>query len=336
MKNLFLFSFLVCCTLVAVAQNPIATLEHTGATTVFYGQNSLVDAYNASANGDQIYLSTGYFTAPSSIVKGIKIVGAGHFPDSANVAKRTTILSGLIINAGADSLQLQGLYINGDIYYAPASSINYVKVIRCYLNSAYFQSNSATASKNYCSFEECFVGGTINFSRFGSHFLVKHCVIANNVYKIDEAALIDGNIFLNIHYGLNSVKSSLVQNNIFLVTNYIFSSCTGNSARNNIFIAGSFDIGTNSFNGNFLGIPQANIFVNQTGNGISYTHDYHLKNPETYIGTDGTQVGIYGGAIPFKEKGLPSNPQVITKQVADQTDENGNLKINFTVKAQAN
>jgi len=53
-----------------------------------------------------------------------------------------------------------------------------------------------------------------------------------------------------------------------------------------------------------------------------------------YLGTDGTQIGIYGGSQPFKEKGMPSNPQVTEKIISTETDTNGNLQINITVKTQ--
>lgn len=39
---------------VAVAQNPITTLQHNGTTTLFYGQSSLVNALNNSVNGDTL------------------------------------------------------------------------------------------------------------------------------------------------------------------------------------------------------------------------------------------------------------------------------------------
>lgn len=109
MKKIIFFAALICSILAvqtAIAQVPVASLEHGENASVFYGQNSFVDAYNASANGDIIYLSTGFFNPPEHIGKSIKIIGAGHFPDSANVAKRTTILNGFNIFAGADSLLL--------------------------------------------------------------------------------------------------------------------------------------------------------------------------------------------------------------------------------------
>jgi hypothetical protein len=137
---------------------------------------------------------------------------------------------------------------------------------------------------------------------------------------------------------LGTIYSSVIRNNIFLEDRnpYIFTNngSTGNSIYNNVFVISNVNWGSNSSSDNYFGIPQSDIFVNQTGNSIDYTHNYHLKNPEKYIGTDGTQVGIYGGTTPFKEKGLPSNPQIIKKTIAEQTDANGNLKVDVTVKAQ--
>ena len=318
------------CTIVSVAQNPVATLEHAGATQVFSGQNSFVEAYNASANGDQIYLSTGFFTPPPAIEKGIKIIGAGHFPDSLSVAKRTFVMGGLTINKGADSLRLEGMYINGDIRYQGDASINYVKIIRCRLVNANFNSNSTNASKNHCSFEECFIEGQIDFSNYGESLNIYHSVISSRLNNISGSALIEGNLFMFYEYLLININGSLIKNNIIL--SHLFHpnySSTSNTITNNLFVLSSIDFGTNSSSNNYLGVPQADIFINQTGNAIDYTHDYHLKNPEKYIGTDGTQVGLYGGTTPFKEKGLPSNPQVIKKNIADQTDANGNLPIKF-------
>jgi len=350
MKKLFLLAAFICSLLTVQtsnAQNPITTLEHAGATSVYYGQNSLVDAYNASVKGDYLYLSTGYFTAPEAIAKGVKIIGAGHFPDSLSVAKRTTLLSGLTIGAGADSLLLEGLYISGDVNYAADISINYVRVFRCRLVSALFNSSSATASKNYCSYEECFIDGALNFSNYGVNLLVKHNILGglictsmycSTILNINGFALIDGNVIINIAgdwASFYNIISSKVINNIIFAANP-FNSCTGNFINNNLFVSKSFDSGNNSFNINYTGVAQTNIFVNQTGNTINYTHDYHLKSPTTYLGTDATQIGLYGGTTPFKDKGLPSNPQVITKTIGTQTDANGNLLINFSVKAQDN
>lgn len=334
MKKTFFLIAIVSCFFAlqtAKAQNPITTLEHAGVTTVFTGQNSLVDAYNASFNGDVLYLSTGFFTAPAAIAKGIKIIGAGHFPDSANVAKRTTITSSLNIKIGADSLKLEGLYLAGTIYVDqynsnPGVNINNVKISRCRATDVSCNINY----KNNWSFEECFIEGNFNFSNNGINLSIFHCLINGSVYNIINGASINGN---NIFGYISNVSGSQIQNNIILGASPINNN-TSNFFKNNLFVASTPNYSNNSFSNNYAGVAQANIFVNQTGTALDYTQNYHLKEPSKYLGTDGTQVGIYGGSTPFKEKGLTSNPVVSVKNVATQTDGNGNLQINFTVKAQ--
>ena len=344
-----ILSFLILgivCLIKVNAQNPVTTLQHNGTTQVYYGQSSFSDALGAAVNGDTLVLSAGFYTAPTSISKGVKVYGSGHFPDSANIPKRTTIMSGLSINAGADSLRLEGLYINGNINYAAASSINYVNVIRCRLGNALFNSTSATASKNFCSYEECFIEGGINFYNYGNNFLLKNSIISGvtsinglsaPIGNISGNALIEGNISLPCTINYNSfirqVYSSIIKNNILICTTH-FNTCSGNYINNNLFVSSSVDFTGNSSNNNYFGVPQSSIFVNQTGNTIDYSHNYHLQNPSQYLGTDGTQVGIYGGTTPFKEKGATSNPQITNRNIATQTDINGNLQINISGKAQ--
>ena len=351
-KSVFLFAII--CILftiqTALAQNPVATLQHNGTTTVFYGLTCFNDALTASVNGDTLNLSAGIITAPSPITKKITIIGAGHFPDSANVVKRTYINGSITINKGADSLQLEGLYLSGNIYYQADASINYVKVRRCNFGGAIFNSTSSSFAKNFCSFEECYINAGIDFFYYGDNLLIKHCIITGtigisngytyvacgSIIHILKSAIIDGNIILNspcnfASYSLGLVSSSLIQNNITFASFY---GASPNNYLNNLFTFNP-NYGTNSSsNNNYINILQSDIFVNQTGSTINYAHDYHLKNPSTYLGTDGTQVGIYGSATPFKDNGYPSNPQVVSKNIGKQTDGSGNLPINITVKAQ--
>lgn len=69
---------------------------------------------------------------------------------------------------------------------------------------------------------------------------------------------------------------------------------------------------------------------------FNYAHNYHLKSPTTYLGTDGTEVGIYGGTFPYKEGSVPRNPHIQLKNIASKTDDNGSLQIEIQVEAQDN
>jgi hypothetical protein len=52
----------------------------------------------------------------------------------------------------------------------------------------------------------------------------------------------------------------------------------------------------------------SNVF--KDADNADYTTDrtFELKSPETYIGNDGTQVGVHGGAYPWNK--APSTPVV--------------------------
>jgi hypothetical protein len=74
------------------------------------------------------------------------------------------------------------------------------------------------------------------------------------------------------------------------------------------------------------------------GKDISINYDdletYELT-PEaaaTFLGTGGTQVGIYGGETPFTS--VPSNPQITSKSIATKSTPEGKLNVSITVEAQ--
>lgn len=206
MNKRFILTVIICCILLSQtvkAQDPITTLQHAGKTQVFYGATSFSQSLYCFNWWDTLYLSREVIPLLLLLPKPLQLLELDIFPDSVAVKRRTTILGGLTINAGADSLHLEGLYVNGDINYAGASSINYVSVLRCRTGSINFNSTSVTASKNNCSYEECFIEGSTNFNNFGDRFLIRHCVIFGQISNIVANAVIDGNFILT---GENSFR----------------------------------------------------------------------------------------------------------------------------------
>ncbi len=61
-KSLFLFAA-ICCMALTYAQAPIAMLQHGTNLTPFYGNDALINAYNAAQDEDIITLSPGVFNA---------------------------------------------------------------------------------------------------------------------------------------------------------------------------------------------------------------------------------------------------------------------------------
>ena len=53
------------------------------------------------------------------------------------------------------------------------------------------------------------------------------------------------------------------------------------------------------------------------------------EKQKSYTGTDGTQVGIYGGNMPFDP--IPSNPQITKCNVAAKSTADGKLSVDIEV-----
>lgn len=127
----------------------------------------------------------------------------------------------------------------------------------------------------------------------------------------------------------------------------------GTTFKNCIFVGGynsSFQSTVNLFNCLFIGDTSFNFFANINNSTNKLVGDYSAvfktctdgtySDSETfeltdaaaniYKGTDGKQVGIYGGSLPFSM--LTSNPRITHADVAPKSDTNGNLQINITVE----
>ncbi|MBK9793187.1 MAG: hypothetical protein IPP60_08805 [Sphingobacteriales bacterium] len=93
---------------------------------------------------------------------------------------------------------------------------------------------------------------------------------------------------------------------------------------------------TNSFVNTIYNLSLSNDFVNVSNPNFSSLFDYHLKSTSSgkNAGTDGTDIGIYGGAYPYKEGAVPPNPHISTKSIAPTSAANGTLPVNIKVLAQ--
>ena len=102
----------------------LATLNHEGTISTFYGAQAWKNAHDAAANGDVITLSSGTFLAVN-ITKAITVRGAGMGIDSTAVSEPTVITGDFTINIaepGSNRLTLEGIYSNHTITYSSFAS----------------------------------------------------------------------------------------------------------------------------------------------------------------------------------------------------------------------
>ncbi len=320
---------------------PKVALHHNGTTTIFGGSNPFNDSYTAAVSNDTIYLSGGTFAPPSNFDKKIAIFGAGHY-ETATVATGKTFINGTVtLKENADNFYIEGVEVNGDFNFSNNESVNQVVVKRCKINGALnVIGNLSAPSTNFGLFGSV-VLGNIDLAN-AQNVLISNSIIQGRLLNSIGNAF-NNNILLNeyVYYGHEAPingDNNQANNNIFRKVNsgnLILGN--GNIAKNNLCSLASPSFGTlPTVSGNYFGIAETAIFVNHTGASFNYTYDYHLQNTSSYLGIDGTQVGIYGGLFPYKEEAIPSNPHIESKTIAPQTNATGELNIQIVVKAQTN
>jgi len=334
-KTLFFILLLILSGNVIKAQNLIAVQHGNNAT--FY--TNLDTAIVHAQNGDTIYLSGGFFSINNPINKRLYIIGVGYNPDSTISTFPTTLNGNLSLASGASNGFFIGFLINGSIIIN--DTVSFYTIIRCRITGGISMNHSYS---NFIFNENIIEGGIYPYQS------ASNCSFLNNIISIVSYwsdsffnSLFKNNIFLFYSYcNYNGCfysiygKYLMFENNIFVNTGN-FGGISNSVAKNNLFVENiSFPNGTNNGLNNIVNQAQSSIFVNQTGNSFDYTHDYHLKPtcPGKNAGTDGTDIGIYGGLYPWKDGSVPSNPHIINSNIGGTTNSNGALPVNIKVGAQ--
>lgn len=300
----------------------MATLQHGETVTTYYGADGLVSAYNAAEAGDQICLSGGTFTSVN-IAKAVKIYGAGGFVQDAAANRFKTVLSGdftIELPAGAEGLLIEGIYspnsisCKGDIV-AMTLRKNYLHILRF---------NNANTTN--CRIEHC------DINEFYPDAHSKNLIINNSVFTFRGNNSSDAvvSIVNCVQWGgdSNGFPTAAVYKNSFVANT---NTCSTLAYYNCIVWTYRKEMSGSSIKDNVVTYDNYCNNKNDFFTGEGY---YQLKDEykSKVMGTDGTEIGIYGGSTPFSN--VPSNPQVTTKSVAGQSDTNGKLKVNMVVEAQ--
>lgn len=349
MKKYFVTLFLsVFCFVVQVSaqSSVIATLFHDGDIKTFYGTDALRSAHAAAVHGDVITLSSGSFTA-TNITKAVTLRGAGMEYDSISVTEPTIISGDFSIQIASDStlqnnnLVMEGIYHNAAGIITVNGSLNNPQFVKCRLYMIKCGSCGTYGYMYYANFINCVIAYEVNFFSSGSATFV-------NCYVFDME-----------YYSSNSTASAEFQNcvvkdsNFSNVRNAVFRNCflyatAGTSTSNKLpssspaynCVALSATSSTNIFANqsnttNTQASSFSDVFKTWTGSSLANFKTERLELTDAaktkYLGSDGTQIGIYGGSIPFDPR--PSNPQITKLNVASKSTADGKLSVDIEVKA---
>ena len=312
-------------------------LHHNGTTTIFSGASQFNDAYANAVTGDTIYLPGGIFNSYPTLDKSLVIYGIGVHPDSAMATGETVLTSNLTISGNADSLEIHGLHINGAINISYNQKADYVLINRCLMQ----EFNASGTYANPCSdllIKESIILGNLFFSNVTAS-TVSNSLVGLRVHNGSGNAYLNNIFFYDysvayINQTISNTDNCLFANNVFLRSNEgIYTGTDFATFSNNVF-ADSIPPNSNTFTGNYMNTPLSTFFVNQSGYTPDFYHDYSLTAPTTYLGLDGTEVGIFGGLYPLKLGNIPENPHISSKTIAPQTSANGDLNIQIQINAQ--
>lgn len=328
MKKILLSIVALCCTVVAGAQNSsqiVSAILQTGEgdPTVFYGIDALKNACNSAENGSVITLTSGTFNSPGTINKSVSIYGVGFEDNLTEGMQKTYIIGEISYAAGSDgnllqNIVLEGVHVQSHIWIKEISGMTIAKcefsyleingagvegvlVRQCYLNAFDARSNvvDGVTFKNSILLERI-VGIPV-----GSRVSFDHCILAH-WYRYSSAS----------YHGIGSYSNCIINNNHGLEAD--------SYAEKNIFLQIPERHDNIISVNNWFGINVATLFSDGTTIDYAEGRTFELADPDTYMGTDGTPVGVTGGDYPWYK--VPSIPYVKNlNATVDGTD----LKVNY-------
>ncbi|MCX6277952.1 MAG: hypothetical protein NT004_07630 [Bacteroidetes bacterium] len=333
---------------ITVSNNPNSPGQYTSLQTA-------IDA--AGITGDTLMVA-GSTTNYGSITisKKIVLVGAGYNnPYGSNSSVTSINLNRSNAYVGASGTKIMGFVVTGTITLEPSAGggtpiMNDVLIERCWLESVNFSAWYNSNSLSNDTVRNCVINGTITLQVGPSNYSAQ----LNNIHIHNN--IFNGAYFNSSGYSLSTV---FVRNNIFInrANNPVFNSVTNMVIENNIFYGAFPTVGSGcAFTKNIgylcpdmpgagnIGAGNMNNtnpqFVNfpLLGGAFSWSYNFHLQagSPGIGAGTDGTDIGIYGGMLPFEVGANPHFPQMMTLTLpaGSSVPAGGTLNVHFTAKKQ--
>ncbi len=334
-------------TLSSFAQSDlVATLSHGSSLSTFSGIDALAQAYEAAVEGDVITLSPGVFNAVN-IEKAITVRGAGMQPMESNGYVATQLSGQMVVKVPSNTfsiLTLEGVQVLGasNIMGSSLAPVHFIGVrFEDEVAAAGVSANATSCifgkrlwSKSYISLSgigsssgsttlNCFNCVMAILSSDGlSNSIVAKIVATNCIFRANYDALHYSNLTNCIVISGTDSGSPLPLPGTCNAHN-----CVGINSRS------TPDLFSNILDPSNAMAEGFNIFKTLTWLGASpaFTETFELTETAaaTYLGDDGTQVGIYGGTNPFNP--TPTNPQV-KKFTVNSTTVGDQLKVKINVE----
>lgn len=306
---------------VSAQSSLLATLNHEGTISTYYGASALQQAYNAATHGDVITLSSGSFLG-MNIKKAITLRGAGMQVDTVSHTEPTVITNNFTIDISdtlSHRLTIEGIYSNQTIKVGTLKNAMFLKC-RFY---EFTYPNQDTSKMIDLNFIHCRIASYFSLTNGSAAFT--NCVI-NNIHQYKGSPMSLTNCYTKANLALSNSEFK----NCIIVSN---SNGTNTSTYyNNLYVTAS-NYNLNSPNNTNVKIPNTDERIKFLTGDYSDDKDYVLTDAVRALikGTDGTEVGIYGGSLPYDP--TPTNPQITKFNVAAKSTADGKLSVDIEVNS---
>lgn len=318
----------------SLAQNIITVNNDENSTADFH---DLQEALNSADSGDTIYVQ-GSITEYGSLViqKSIVLIGPGRNPDKDLAL--TANLMDIDLLEGADNTTIDGLIVE---VIECIDAVHHLVIKNCNVNRSTSTSRILLSGSDFLLRNN--VVRTINGTNSSINVEVNNNVINRRVINFNEQTVVfNNNVFATL-YEANPIHTctwTIFNNNLFW---------RGVGVSSSIFTPNNFAVLANNvencdFNNNLTYRYSTNNFdVGGRNTGADNLIDtdprlveggfWELQNGSLgkNAGTDGTDIGIYGGISPYVPEGTADIPQIKTFTIENNiVPPGGTLKIKVT------
>ena len=174
----------------ALAQNQVATLQHEGNITVFYGPDALSNAHAAAATNDTITLSSGNFNG-CRFTKAVTIHGAGCTTDTVSGNTPTYVSASSIAKGDVTNpLIVEGIWFSSIQYGWNNYDCRNMCFNKCFIDVVSKYGNYAVIYNS--QFNNCIIK---SFDYQGSGLTIVNSVV--NMVYYNHTNMNDQNIIYN-------------------------------------------------------------------------------------------------------------------------------------------
>lgn len=296
------------------------------------------DAYASASAGDTIYVAGSALNyGPITLTKQLLLFGPGYFLSenpNTQVNKLNAAFGDIVFDDGSQGSKLIGISCSGSAGYDVYIRINNVVISNCYLQNTLFIYRSDDANINNVTVKKCYLKHIANSAGYDGVFNI--FTFTNNIvggsFSIPNGSegIIAYNLFLNNTFQTGVNSSFEIANNIYLNSNtdyYTIKPLPDASVHHNISLTGAFGSDNNNFTA-----PESTLFTSDANATTDGQYMLSETSPAKGTGSNGTDIGPFGGPDPYRLSGLPNLPNIYELSTGGFVSTGDELPVTIKIK----